>query len=179
MPLDILPTSAFDSIRINDKKLLHIVAASAGLLSEKSAYCYVNGTYIGGSGRSHSIITIKPDGTLKRSQTYDVFGLGTPASNSFIADFTADDVDENLIIILTWDEPQSNSTPVYQFLQTRGFQKAWQMSAAYRSAWVGIYINGRGPVAEEGSTVWNSSGSTSSLGNELRSFAQVQAAVVI
>jgi hypothetical protein len=179
MPLNIVPTSSFDVIRINDKKLLHILAASAGLNSGKSAYCYINGTYIGGSGRSHSIITVKPDGTLKRSQTYDVFGAGVTASNSFIADFTTDDVDGNLIIVLTWDEPQSNSTPVYQFLQTRGFQKAWQMIAAYRSAWCGIYINGRGPVTEEGSTVWNSSGSTSSLGNETRAFAQIQAAVVI
>jgi len=179
MPLDIAPVSAFDVVRINDKKLIHILAASAGLNSGKSAYCYINGTYIGGSGRSHTIITINPAGTLIRSQTYDVFGLGASASNSFISDFNSDNINENLIILLTWDEPQTNSVPVYQFLQTLGFQKSWQMSAAYRSAWVGVYINGRGPISEEGSTVWNNGGSTSTIGNEARAFAQIQAAVVI
>ena len=179
MALNIAPISATSAVFINGKRLLHITAASAGLGSNKSSYCYVNGQYIGGSGRSHTIISFKTDGTLIRSQTFDVFGSGTPEVNSFISAFETDDKDGNIIILLTWDEPQSNATPIVNFLQTRGFKKPWMMLAAYRSAWCGIYINGRGPITEEGSTAFNSAGGTSSFGNEARAFAQITAAVVI
>jgi hypothetical protein len=179
MSLDIVGSSAFESILINNKRFLHILAASAGLFSNKSAYCYINGTFIGSSGRSHTIITITPSGTIKRSQTFDIFGGGAAQSAAFTTAFNEDDTNGNLIILITWDEPQTNSAPVYQFLEAKGFQKSRLMSTAYRTAWAGIYVNGRGPIAEESATVWNNSGSASSLGNEARAFAQVQATVIL
>ena len=178
MPIDIAAGNSFDHILIGGKRLLNIQVASAGLRSNKSTYTYINGVYVGGSGRSHNILTINTSGTIIRNTTYDVYGYGATYSTPFVNDLTTDDNNGNLIIVSTWDEPRANSTPVWQKLQTIGFQKAWCMSQSFRSAWCGIYIHSRGVVAEEASMAWSSPTSTIVYGDEPRAFCQIQAAVV-
>jgi hypothetical protein len=189
MAIDIQHTYAsndyLSSVKIGNNRIYHIVAASAGLGSIGNNGVWVNGVLISQSSRSHFINVINNSGQIIFQRNYDVYGggacCGGYSESHFRADIDTYNVNNNLIIINTWDEPASNSGVINAKLRDDPFNfKTIMLNTVFRDAWCGIYRHGYGVLAESVSASWKANGAGVDVyGNEGRAFCTCQATVVM
>lgn len=105
----------------------------------------INATPLGTCGRSYNLITIsRVDGTVTTYPRYDVFGVPGPSQGPEFASLLNTLDDSVIVIVVTYDEPQTNSNIIQTAMRRCGASSNFASVLRYRSAYILVGIPGIG-----------------------------------
>ena len=108
------------SINFKSMYHFHVSSIAYGYGTDQDRGVWMNGSNVAQSGRSWHMLVVSGSGANKGNilvnATYDVYGVPSLAT-SFVTDLSTYNVNNNVIVIHTFDEPNNNADPIRTALQ--------------------------------------------------------------
>lgn len=172
------------NLEINTNRIYHFHVSSAGVgfSTDQVVGIWMNGVKIANANRSWHLLVISGSGTTKgnilHNTTYDVYGNNALAT-SFVNNLSIYNVSNNILIIHTYDEPDSGGDPIRTALQDSFSAKLAYAPKASRYAYCYAYRHGYGTLGEAHSSYYSGATLTASGTNTNRSRCAMQFTVFI